>query len=277
MSSPIAPYVVRLLTGPKLQEFRRSRAERQRVRKNKPHLVTVYLRINDPYSYVLLQVLEQFAKRYPVKYDFRTVLNLQQAMYPAPELWEKNAFSDGAYLASLYDLNFPAERPQSTRERDAQLTAQLLHWELQPGYLGNARSLFNAYWQGDSASVNALLDSNVSSHVECYQHHLHANEKLLQTNGHYLSGMLHYGDEWYWGLDRPKQFQGHIIACPGFTGLTETTEIFIAAVIDYFRIIVRTETHFVKSPLQVVQSIQAPIPLITVVQHATEVVTISLQ
>ena len=154
MSSPIAPYVVRLLTGPKLQEFRRSRAERQRVRKNKPHLVTVYLRINDPYSYVLLQVLEQFAKRYPVKYDFRTVLNLQQAMYPAPELWEKNAFSDGAYLASLYDLNFPAERPQSTRERDAQLTAQLLHWELQPGYLGNARSLFNAYWQGDSASVS---------------------------------------------------------------------------------------------------------------------------
>jgi 2-hydroxychromene-2-carboxylate isomerase len=202
MSSPIAPYVARFLTGPKLRDFRRTRTERQRIRKNKPHLVTVYLRINDPYSYVLLQVLEQFAKRYPVKYDFRTVLNLQQAMYPAPELWEKNAFSDGGYLASLYDLHFPSEKPQSTVERDAQLTAQLLHWELQPGYLGNALPLFEAYWRGDCANLDALLDSNVSSHVECYQHHLRANEKLLQTNGHYLSGMLHYGDEWYWGLDR---------------------------------------------------------------------------
>ena len=25
---------------------------------------------------------------------------------------------------------------------------------------------------------------------------------LLQAEGHYLSGMLYYGGEWYWGLDR---------------------------------------------------------------------------
>jgi 2-hydroxychromene-2-carboxylate isomerase len=207
MSNPITPYVARLITSPGLQHFKRALTEKRRLRKKQPHLVTVYLRINDPYSYLLLQVLEQLESRYPLQYDFRTVLNLQQDMYPAPQLWEKNAFIDGRYLAALYDLSFPPEKPQSTPQCDAQVTAQLLHWELQPGYLGNALSLFEAYWQADSLKLDALIDRRIASHVECYQHHLQANENLLESSGHYLSAMLHYGGEWYWGLDRLEHLE----------------------------------------------------------------------
>jgi 2-hydroxychromene-2-carboxylate isomerase len=207
MSSPIMPYVTRLITSPRLRNLKRTLSERRRVRKHQPHLVTVYLRINDPYSYLLLQVLEQLASRYPLEYEFRTVLNLQPQMYPAPDLWKKNAFVDGAYLARLYDLRFPATEPVSTAQRDTRLTAQLLHWELQPGYLGNARALFDAYWLGEEVDVDKLLNPNIVSHVECYQHHLQANEHLLESEGHYLSGMLHYGGEWYWGLDRLEHLE----------------------------------------------------------------------
>lgn len=207
MSSPVLPYIARLITSPGLKALKRALAEKHRVRNKQPHLVTVYLRINDPYSYVLLQVLEQLASRYPLEYDFRTVLALQSDMYPAPQLWEQNAFVDGTYLAQLYELHFPGARPQSSSQRDAMLTAQLLHWELQPGYLGNALALFEAYWQADEAGVNALLDSNIVNHVECYQHHLQANESMLKSSGHYLSGMLHYGGEWYWGLDRLEHLE----------------------------------------------------------------------
>lgn len=212
MSSPIVPYIARLVTSAKLKSIKRARTERRRVRKKQPHMVSVYLRINDPYSYVLLQVLEQLERRYPLAYDFRTVLTLQPDMYPAPDLWEKNAFVDGAYLARLYDLQYPTTRPKSTLQRDARLTAQLLHWELQPGYLGNALSLFSAYWQGDDASADALVDADIANSVECYQHHLQANENLLKSNGHYLSGMLHYGGEWYWGLDRLEHLEQRLNA-----------------------------------------------------------------
>lgn len=212
MSNPVAPYIFQLLTSPKVQGWKRKWVEKRRVRSQQPHRVTVYLRINDPYSYVLLQVLEQLQSRYPLEYDFRTVLNLQQDMYPAPNLWEQNAFIDGTYLAQLYQLQFPDQRPQSTPERDAQITAQLLHWELQPGYLNKALSLFAAYWQGDKAQVDALVDNSISSHVECYQHHLQANENLLENNGHYLSAMLHYGAEWYWGVDRLEHLEHRLNA-----------------------------------------------------------------
>lgn len=212
MSSPIVPYITRLVTSPGLRDLKRALSEKRRVRKQQPHLVTVYLRINDPYSYLLLQVLEQLADRYPLQYDFRTVLNLQPPMYPAPDLWEENAFLDGTYLSGLYDLRFPSTKPTTVAQRDARLTAQLLHWELQPGYLGNARALFDAYWLKGEAEVDKLLDSNIVSHVECYQHHLQANEQLLQSEGHYLSGMLHYGGEWYWGLDRLEHLEQRLNA-----------------------------------------------------------------
>ena len=207
MSNPVVPYITRLVTSAKLKSVKHAMAEKRRKRTRQPHLVTVYLRINDPYSYVLLQVLAQLLSRYPLQYDFRTVLSLQPDMYPAPGLWEHNAFADGAYLAGLYDLQYPTTRPQTTLQRDNELTAQLLHWELQPGYLENALSLFSAYWQGDDARVDALVDADIASSVECYQHHLQANENLLESNGHYLSGMLHYGGEWYWGLDRLEHLE----------------------------------------------------------------------
>ena len=198
----IAPHLTRLITSQWLKNFKRSIKEGQRRRAGQPHKVTVYLRLNDPYSYVLLQVLDQFAARYPVEFEFRTILNLQPEMYPAPELWEKNAFHDGAYLANLYGLNFPDTRPRRDLERDAGLTTQLLHWELQPGYAEHALPLFEAYWQDDQAKLNNLVDAGITEHAECYQHHLAANEAHLKSNGHYLSAMLHYGGEWYWGLDR---------------------------------------------------------------------------
>ncbi len=122
-------------------------------------------------------------------------------MYPAPDLWDKNAFNDGQYLSELYQLDFPEKAPKNECLAE-QITAQLLHWELQPGFLKNALPLFKAYWQGNREDIEALLNPALVGHVECYQHHLLNNENLLKDNGHYLSAMLHYGGEWYWGLDR---------------------------------------------------------------------------
>ena len=203
----IKPRLVQLFVSQWLRNLRRRRAEKRRQANNQEHQITVYVRLNDAHSYLLLQVLEQFAERYPVTFDFCTVLNLQEDMYPAPTLWQSNAFDDGAHLAQRYNLRFPAQPPQASAEIDTQLTAQLLHWELQPGYLKNALQLFHAYWQGQNETLDKIVDSNISDHEECYRHHLQANEAQLKQQGHYLSGMLHYGGEWYWGLNRLEHLE----------------------------------------------------------------------
>jgi 2-hydroxychromene-2-carboxylate isomerase len=204
--SRLTPYVFSLVTSQGLLKWQRRLAEFRRSKAAKPHLVTVYLRINDPHSYLLLQTLTAMAARYDIEFDFRTVLRLQENMYPAPGLWETNAFADCGYLANVHGLDFPRSPPNSTPELVLSTTAQLLHLELQGDYLTHALAIFKTYWQDQDDTLNSLIDSRIANNVECYQHHLLANETLLKNKGHYLSAMLHYGErpggEWYWGLSR---------------------------------------------------------------------------
>ena len=203
MSNPIRPYLAQIILSNRLLEFKRNRVERRRKRKALSHLVTVYLAINDPHSYLLLQVLDDFQKRFGVELEFRTVLNKQKEMFPAPELWDKNAFNDGVWLAKLYQLDFPAERPIRPAEDDEQFTAQLLEWEQQPDFIQNALPLFATYWNSDNLD-SLTLNANHGR--------LASNEQQLKENGHYLSGMMHYGGEWYWGLNRLQYLERRLLA-----------------------------------------------------------------
>ena len=202
MSSAVIPHLANIIFSNKMLKLKRALAEQKRKRNKQSHVVTVYLNITDAYSYVLLQVLSELQSRFPIEFDFRCVLNKQTEMFPAPALWNKNAFNDGVYLANLYELNFPATAPQHSNKIAKATTAQLLHWELQPGFLENALTLFEAYWHQEKAELAKLITPAIAIHDECYDHHLLNNENLLKQSGHYLSAMLHYGGEWYWGLDR---------------------------------------------------------------------------
>lgn len=210
--SKIKPYIIDAIFSKKTLSIKRAYSEYKRKKANQPHKVTVYLRINDAYSYVLIQVLAELQKRFSIEYDFRTVLNLQPEMYPAPNLWAENGFSDAQHLAKLYDLNCPSEAPIYTEQENKQFTSQLLHWELQPNYLEHALGLFHGYWQQNQAALKQQLQSSVVTSTECYAHHLLANEALLKQSGHYLSAMLHYGNEFYWGLNRLQYLEQRLNA-----------------------------------------------------------------
>lgn len=202
MINQIKPYLIQALLSEFIVELKRKYADKKRIKNNSTHQVTVYLAIDDPYSYLLLQTLAELKDRYSLEYDFRTVLNKPTAMYPAPEMWTDNAFQDGVFLAELYQLVFPAQPPKISQQQKFIATAQLLHYELQPGYLAKALETFSSYWQEDNDTLASLIDPVIQSHSECYQQHLLSNEAMLKHHGHYQSAMLHYGGEWYWGIDR---------------------------------------------------------------------------
>ena len=275
VSSKLIPYIANMVLSTRLLKLKRLVAERKRKLTNQPHIVTVYLALNDPYSYLLLQVLKDFQARFSVEYEFRTVLNKQPDMFPAPKLWQQNAFKDGLYLADLYSLDFPSSPPNSSPERDAQLTAQLLHWELQPGYLENALLLFNAYWLSDDCkyddAIERLVSPVITHNVECYQQHLSANEDLLKDNGHYLSAMMHYGNEWYWGLDRLQYLERRFNDLGIHSGGASHTDIKInydATQRDFCQRMSKQDVVDAakKQPLELFWSIRSPYSYIAIVR-----------
>lgn len=144
MLNRLKPYLIQALLSDFIIECKRKYADKKRMTKGLNHQVTVYLAIDDPYSYLLLQTLAGLKDRYQLEYDFRTVLNKPVEMFPAPELWADNAFQDGTFLAQLYQLKFPTKPPKVSQQQTFTATAQLLHYELQPGYLAKALEIFLA-------------------------------------------------------------------------------------------------------------------------------------
>ncbi|RXJ71723.1 disulfide bond formation protein DsbA [Veronia nyctiphanis] len=198
----VAPYFARIfLSDTGLQLTRKFHEVKRKLRKEN-HRFTVFLAIDDPHSYLLLQVLPELQKRFGVELEFRTVLNRQEEMFPAPELWDANAFKDCQFTAKLYGLSFPDQPPSSDELLKLHATAQLLHNELQPEYLENALSIFESYWFGRHQQLDAEIEPVIKQRVECYRHHLKNNEDVLKKLHHYLSGTIFYGGEWYWSIDR---------------------------------------------------------------------------
>lgn len=205
----LKPYFGKALLSDRVLSVRRHAHERIRRTKKQGHVATVYLRINDPYSYLLIQALPLLQKRYPLQYDFRTILDLSDSAHPAPSRWADHAFVDAQFLGELYadlGLRFPKMPPTDhqleNQNNVRELTAQLLHWELSADFLDQATQLFHAYWHQDQESINKLCSTAVTSSLECYQHHLQNNQAHLEKHGHYQSAMIDYAGEWYWGLRR---------------------------------------------------------------------------
>ncbi|TQV67796.1 hypothetical protein FKG94_25030 [Exilibacterium tricleocarpae] len=193
MRKQLFPYVARFLCSDTRLRARRYGYEIRRRLRRQPHCVEVFLRIDDPYSYLLLQVLPQLQQRFTCRLRCCTTLELAQEMFPDYRKWEQNACRDGVYLAGLYGLAFPARPPAFTPAAITAATAQLAAAETEPDFIGRALNIYHAFWSGavPAGQLSAVLAQR-----------LRANERRRRTLGHYMSAMLYYGGEWYWGLDR---------------------------------------------------------------------------
>ncbi len=203
MRKYIQPWLARVISSSLLLGFKRRVHELKRIILRRPHLVSVFIRADDPYSYLLLQVLPELAQRYKVSFRFhvvshRMVSNRQDNMYPEPSLWHQNALLDSAHIAKLYQLELPLLNQLPSPELTKSVTNQLLILEQGDDFVGRALTILKAYWNGDDVGFVKHKDSE---HKDL-EATLSDNEELLESLGHYLSATLHYAGEWYWGIDR---------------------------------------------------------------------------
>lgn len=198
MKNYIQPWLARVLSSSVLLNLKRHFQELKRIALRQPHRVSVFIRADDPYSYLLLQVLPELTQRYDVSFSYhvvshRMVSDRHDNMYPEPSLWHQNALRDSAHIATLYQLDLPLLEKLPSLESSESVTNHLLSIEQDDDFVERAITLLKAYWNGDRLELSTDHDLSVK---------LSENEDLLNALGHYLSATLHYGGEWYWGIDR---------------------------------------------------------------------------
>ncbi len=156
--------------------------------------MTAFLQLDDPYSYLLAHYLPALAEQYDILLDLRLSQALGDEFQPAPDLLAEYAINDCRRVARELGVPFLDRGSAPPTE---------LRVALANAVAAGGTDLLEAlsvYWRGDSEGAarrcDAGLDRGAADKV------LAESEAFLRKLGHYNSAMLHYGGEWYWGVDR---------------------------------------------------------------------------
>ncbi len=173
---------------------------RQRIT-NAPSRLELYLEIGDPWSYLAAQAASRLAAAYPVELAVHVVTPPASDVDPAPALRAGHAVRDAQQLAAYWDVDFPG-----TREADSGMVrdvgSALVVERPAADQLRAALELTGAMWAGDRGKLTSLLGTwGAAAHLSVPPI-LNTAYAELRKAGHYQGGMLSYGGEWYWGIDR---------------------------------------------------------------------------
>jgi 2-hydroxychromene-2-carboxylate isomerase len=188
-----------IVIGERLLQRKRWFAELRRKLSGRPHVVSVFLELDDPYSYLLCHYLPEFTAHYAVELRFFLTEAVTGVMRPAPELYPEYALNDCRQLARELGIPFLDKGTQPVEHRLALLDA-LASMEGSADFNDEFVAAITAYWRGDAEAV-ARRTSGVESSGSAARL-IEKNQQLLSDLGHYNTAMLHYGGEWYWGVDR---------------------------------------------------------------------------
>ena len=196
------PLAAQLITSPRLRQFRRGWFEFRRHLLPGMNTVIFYHRVNDPYSYLLLQALPRFLEDFRVNLQIRFVLDLPEDDHPQPELEQRYALEDAKRLAALHDLVLPDDVEQPSFEDAFHATAILLKYQKRPKLLHLVTEVTSALWGCSTTTFESCMKRYGTMPDREAQALITSACSELASRGHYNSAMLYYGGEWYWGLDR---------------------------------------------------------------------------
>ena len=83
----LMPYVARFLSSRVLLAYKRMGYKAIRKLSQKPKKLEVFLRIDDPYSYLLVQVLEDLLERFSLQAEFHVIGKFNEDMFPELKKW----------------------------------------------------------------------------------------------------------------------------------------------------------------------------------------------
>ncbi|MGI9233388.1 MAG: DsbA family protein [Woeseiaceae bacterium] len=174
--------------------------EKRRRLLRRPHVVSAFLQLDDPYSYLLAYYLPSLRDHYGIELRLYLSEARGDAYRPAPEMLAEYAVIDCERLARELGIPFldkgaspPVEHRRSMLDTIASCKGVLSFNE-------ELLQALQVFWRGD---VEAASRRSASTEITGAADSVIRESQDIQSRlGHYNSATLHYEGEWYWGVDR---------------------------------------------------------------------------
>jgi 2-hydroxychromene-2-carboxylate isomerase len=193
--------VIKLLVSDTARSTRRSLAETRRKLSRKAHTVSVFLELDDPYSYLLAQYLPDLAGSYDVDLRYYLTQACSDKGYrPHADLWAAYAERDCRRIAAELGVPFLDKGKAPPVEHRRALIDDLAANCDGPEFATDLLESIALYWRGDTEGVaRRITGAELTGEGDRL---LAENEQRLTDLGHYNCATLYYEGEWYWGVDR---------------------------------------------------------------------------
>lgn len=173
----------------------------RRVAFRKP-LVSIFLQIDDPYSYLLAHYLPFVMQRYQkVEFQFFVCQALRGDHMPEPALLAEYALADCKLLAREFGVPFLDKGDTPAIEYRRPLIEYLAGEQGEDDFGDTLIDAMTCYWRGDTEGVARLMGRTYGESAETNVL-IGKNQLLLRKMGHYNCATMCYSGEWYWGVDR---------------------------------------------------------------------------
>lgn len=186
------PWIAALLTSRWLLQLKRFSYECYRKVFVRRHPVTFYYSCYDPYSHLTAQVLAELVMFFDVKLKIVIVGAINQIDEPAHINY---ALRDCQQLSKRYQLSDFSNSAIPSQAAFNAANNLLLSGELT---LERLIAVGQQLWCQPEL-LNMKQHPALTTHLA---QKLKKNTAKLLAKGHFQSAVLHYGREWYWGLDR---------------------------------------------------------------------------
>lgn len=189
-----------LIYGNGSLQTRRRVAEAARRLAGRDHVVSVFVAIDDPYSYLLCCYLPEFRDYYDVGLRLYVTDAVADDFRPAPERQSVYAIRDCRRLARELGVPFLDIGSAPPVDHGRALADALLVEQSADDFEERLERAIAAYWRGDARGVAQFVAS--AAQTTAADDVRRRNRRRLRQLGHYGTAMIHYGGEWYWGIDR---------------------------------------------------------------------------
>jgi 2-hydroxychromene-2-carboxylate isomerase len=181
---------------------------------------SLYYRADDPYSHLLAQIAPRLKRVYGFSIEIVPVAQPGLSANPAPDMLREHAIRDAGILAESYGLSFPIGATAPAEDRVRRAHSVLLEPRSPDEQVALAIALGEAVWRDDGQTLGAIVARHGGVSGESVNPALEANYLALERAGHYQPGMLQYGGDWYWGIDRLCHLESRL-ASEGLEGSLE--------------------------------------------------------
>jgi len=192
-------------------EKQRSKGRKRRERDGHPPTVHYFHQVNDPYSHLVIQKLDQLKARYKLSFQPHLTSEPDAAYQGSADHFAQWALADALSVAADYNTHFAPAMDAPSVASVALANRRLAAHLDQDDFASIAIETGTALWHGKTIDPTTSLDTA--------QRALQAGNTKRAELGHYQGGMFYFDGEWFWGIDRIRLLEQRLSA-EGFDSST---------------------------------------------------------